>query len=150
MVTSQITSFEVLETAKNFSNLYSTVYPGTMQVPSFGGIISIYTKNGIGLAGALDFPDKSLNFQRIPIFALEKEFYSPQHNSNSHYDPNTPDLRGPIYWNPNVITNLKGEATISFYHSDDIGDFQLIVETVASNGKIGYTVINYSVKKRKE
>lgn len=48
MVTGQITNFEVLETAKNFSNLYSTVYPGIMQVPSFGGIICIYTKNGIG------------------------------------------------------------------------------------------------------
>lgn len=148
IMTSQVTSFEVLETASNFAQLYKTINPWVheSEVPKFGGIISIYTKNGIGLAGALDFPDKSLNLERIPIFALEKEFYSPKHDSNSYYNQNTPDLRGPIYWNPNVITNLNGEATTSFYHSDDIGDFQLVIETITSKGKIGYKVVNYSVE----
>nr|WP_321245239.1 hypothetical protein [uncultured Psychroserpens sp.] len=148
IMTSEVTSFEILETAKNFANLYATVYPGTMQVPAFGGIISIYTKRGIGLFGALNFPDKSLDLKKITVFSVEKEFYSPQHNSNQYYDMNTPDLRGLIYWNPKVVTDENGEAKINFYHSDDVGDFQLIIETITKRGKMGYKVVNYSVGKR--
>lgn len=99
IMTSEVMSFEVLETARNFANLYKTVYPWVNEqgVPKFGGIISIYTKKGIGLAGALDFPSTSLNIQTIPVFVIEKEFYSPQHDSNTYFDQNTKDLRGPIY-----------------------------------------------------
>jgi len=147
IVISQVTSFEVLRTSKNYAKLFSILYPGAFPVPNFGGLISIYTKKGIGLFGALDYPDKSLNLETIPVFAVEKEFYAPQHDSDSDYDPNAPDLRGPIYWNPNSITDDNGEVKINYYHSDDVGDFKLIIESVSDTGKIGYKVLNYSVEK---
>lgn len=47
------------------------------------------------------------------------------------------DLRSTLYWNGKVTTNSNGEATITFYTSDDVTQFRLIAEGVGDAGVAG-------------
>lgn len=145
MPVEEVESFEVLETGKNFANLFLQINPGASPpIPNFGGIISIYTKRGIGLFGALN-KTKGLDLKTIPVFNLEKEFYTPLYDGS---DPNSflvPDLRSTVYWNPNILKSLNGKNLIDYYHSDDEGEFIVIIESISLDGKIGYKELSYSV-----
>ncbi|WP_132705505.1 hypothetical protein [Winogradskyella wandonensis] len=146
----EVESYEVLETAKNYTNLYLRVYPNASPpFPSFGGIISIYTKRGTGLFGAIN-DSKGLDINTIPVFAIEREFYTPAHDNSDPNSFNIPDFRSTIYWNPKV-TNEKGKPlNISYSHSDEIGDFIVIIESITKDGKIGYKTLEYTVKEGKD
>lgn len=146
MSVDEVTSFEILETSKNFSKLWIRVNGPAAIVPNFGGIISIYTKRGIGLQGALSTTKDTFEQHRIKVFAADKEFYAPEYDVTSYYEDSKPDLRLPIYWKSQVATDQDGKAVITYYHSDNTGPFQIIVEGISSNGQIGYQTINYSVK----
>ena len=62
---------------------------------------------------------------------VEIEGFSMQQNFKSTYtlseNEATPDLRGVMYWSPNVFTNEKGEAQITIPLSDDTGKFAIVV-----------------------
>lgn len=142
----EVTSFEILETSKNYARLYIQVNGPGPYIPNFGGIISIYTRRGIGLQGALISSEDSFDRHKIQVFAADKEFYVPEYDVTSFYEDSKPDTRLPIYWKPKVETDDNGKADIKYYHSDDTGQFKIIVEGITSDGQIGYQIINYSVK----
>lgn len=99
---------------------------------SNGGIF-IYTKRGV--------PDevretylKGVIQQKIKGFSKYREFYSPiytEENSNSE----KPDYRTTLYWNPSVKME-NGAATVSFFTSDDIARFKVLVEGITKTGNI--------------
>lgn len=142
----EVTSFEILETSKNYARLYIQVNGPGPYIPNFGGIISIYTRRGIGLQGALISSEDSFDRHKIQVFAADKEFYVPEYDVTSFYEDSKPDTRLPIYWKPKVETDDNGKADIKYYHSDDTGQFKILVEGITSDGQIGYQIINYSVK----
>lgn len=142
----EVTSFEILETSKNYAKLYIQVNGPGPYIPNFGGIISIYTRRGIGLQGALSTSQDSYDRHKIQVFAADKEFYVPEYDVTSFYEDSKPDTRLPIYWKPQVETDENGKANVKYYHSDDTGSFKIIVEGIASDGQIGYQIINYSVR----
>ncbi len=142
----EVTSFEILETSKNYAKLYIQVNGPGPYIPNFGGIISIYTRRGIGLQGALISSEDSYERHKIKVFAADKEFYVPEYDVTSFYEDSKPDTRLPIYWKPKVETDENGKANIKYYHSDDTGLFKILVEGITSDGQIGYQIINYSVR----
>ncbi|MDT0557774.1 hypothetical protein RM697_03900 [Ichthyenterobacterium sp. W332] len=142
----EVTSFEIIDEPKKLNQLYAEVrntVPSEFMV--FGSIISIYTRNGKGLYGALR-PRKENKVFTVKGFSPVKEFYTPDYNSNNTFYENKPDYRSTIYWNPNA--ELKNnELNISYYHSDNEGDFVIIIETISNDGKIGFTTLDYKVSK---
>jgi hypothetical protein len=101
---------------------------------AFDGIVDISTKNG-------NFTEFNLNsaFLRRTVLFPEKN----NHVMNLSYDQpadvdNIPDFRNLLYWNPHVITNGNGEATISFYTSDDAAEYDVIIEGLDDNSNPGY------------
>jgi len=68
-------------------------------------------------------------------YGIAKQFYRPA------YIVKTPaivkDLRSTIHWAPNIITDKEGKATISFYASDQPGNYTITVEGSDMNGNIG-------------
>nr|WP_321234496.1 hypothetical protein [uncultured Psychroserpens sp.] len=143
----EIVSFEVIKFPKNFNDLYSTVYPYAKPPFPDGSIISIYTKIGKGLFGGLRTPNDKLDLTSIPVFAIEKEFYTPKYDSDDNtFNSNTLDLRAPLYWSPEVTTDTKGKALIEYYNSDIQGDFTIIIEAITDTGLLGYKLIEYKVK----
>ena len=65
-------------------------------------------------------------------YAYTKEFYSP------HYDtrelPVEKDYRRTLYWNPDIMTDKEGKASIWFYNNSTSKTLNVNAETVTSNG----------------
>lgn len=79
------------------------------------------------------------------IPSWSKEFYSPKYKSRE--TPVKTDFRPTIYWEPDVITDANGEATLKFFTSDRIGTYTIIAEGSNMNGLIGFGSGRISVKK---
>lgn len=83
------------------------------------------------IANHSDFNVKSA----VSKYYKGREFYMPKYTSGDHQKERT-DFRKTIYWNPDIRTNDKGEATFSFYTSDEITNFRAIAEGISSQGEM--------------
>jgi len=79
----------------------------------------------------------------IPAFV--KEFYTPKYKSRETQVKT--DFRSVIHWEPDVITNAKGEATVKLFTSDRTGNYTIIAEGSNMNGLIGFSTGKVSIKK---
>lgn len=74
-----------------------------------------------------------------------RSFYSPQYS-----DPKTnaalADLRSTIYWNPSVVADKNGKASIDFFNAGSKGNYRVVVEGIDSDGHIGRHVYHYKVE----
>ncbi len=149
LLVDEITSVEVINNAKKLKKLYSIVMSAPPPQGRFeGSIIAIYTRSGRGLFGAIRTSEEKLELNAIPVFSIEKEFYVPKHDSNHVYDLSVPDFRSTIFWEPQLIIDDKGVQNLSYYHSDNVGTFQIIIEAISKTGEIGYQVLSYTVEER--
>lgn len=57
-----------------------------------------------------------------------------------------PDLRTALYWSPDMVTDEKGVATISFYTTDVTGNYVIQVEGVTNEGKPFFEQETFEVK----
>jgi len=70
-------------------------------------------------------------FFKVPAIHLNKEFY------NSDYkDPLEPAYFSTIYWNFGTALNGKDETAISFYTSDIVGKFRVVLQGVSNSDMI--------------
>lgn len=146
---SEVKSFEVIEYAKNFSQLFCEVFPrNCADPPVWGNVIAIYTYGRNGIFGANRAP--GITKAAIPVFSAPKEFYSPKYDQLKKEDWLKPDLRTLIHWQPQVDADSTGRAKVSFYNADLTGKTQVIVEAISSGGEIGYQQLFFNVVKRKE
>jgi hypothetical protein len=76
--------------------------------------------------------------QRSLGFTLPKQFYSPKYNINNSNLAIGTDMRSTLHWEPNVITDKDGKATVSFFSADKISPYTVIVEGTDMNGNLGY------------
>jgi hypothetical protein len=143
---SEVTSFEIIENAKDFSRLYCEVHhelPGCIPEP-WGNIIAIYTRAGVGLSGTNK--SKGLTQTTVPVFDSPKEFYAPKYTNLQPDDWQHPDIRSLIHWQPILKTDDSGKATASFYNTDNKGEMTVIVEAISEEGEIGYQELDYEIK----
>ncbi len=42
-----------------------------------------------------------------------------------------------VYWNPEVVTDEKGKAELSFYTNDQVSNFRVVAEGISTDGEIG-------------
>lgn len=78
-------------------------------------------------------------------YGIAREFYSPK------YDPLKPvpfggDLRSTVYWNPRVITDKTGAASVEYFNADGRGTYRATIEGIDSDGNLGRYVYRYTVK----
>jgi hypothetical protein len=145
---SEVKSFEIIEYAKNFVNLYLKVYPQVdpTHAPVWGNVIAIYTYGGNGIYGA-NQPEGIVK-TAVPVFSAPREFYAPKYEKLQDSDWYKPDLRALIHWDPKVTVDILGKASTTFYNADIIGEMQVVVEAISEDGKIGYQELIYNVRKR--
>lgn len=67
-------------------------------------------------------------------FVPDVEFYSPAYRVAT--DTTFTDTRSTIYWNPNIITNKKGKASVSFFTGQKPGKYTLLLEGADLNGQL--------------
>ncbi|MET0574207.1 MAG: carboxypeptidase regulatory-like domain-containing protein, partial [Pedobacter agri] len=82
--------------------------------------------------------------KKIPGFAAPKAFSSPNYAIKK--DDIAKDLRDPLFWKPDIITDKEGMATLHFYTADEKGRYQVTLEGIGINGKITREVAFFTVK----
>ena len=71
--------------------------------------------------------------QRVYGYYQARTFYTPRYEvKKPEYEK--PDLRTTIHWEPNVVTDEDGNATISFFNADSETIIKVDVEGIAEPG----------------
>ena len=93
-----------------------------------------------------EFTDEELlrmnNLWRTKGYYSTREFYQPD---KVDIQVSTPDARNTLLWKPSVITDEKGEATVSFYCSDINTRFVGVIEGVDGIGLLGTSECEFNV-----
>ncbi len=77
-------------------------------------------------------------------YNVAKSFYSPKYLvKGGNYGS---DLRTTIYWNPKVVTDATGKATVEFYTADAKGTYKAIVEGFDKEGHLGRAIYRFKVQ----
>ena len=123
----------------------TVVYKHLMgQDPSFGRMIDTYLLYITVTPDAL--VNKDFGFEQADIkgYYETRTFYKPLYDTASTL--NKPDLRTTIHWEPNIITDANGHATVTYYNADPKTKVRIIVEGIkATGGPITGTSV-YTVK----
>lgn len=137
----------------NFSGKYSSNYIGRFMVPGSWEpvkldyvFIEITTRSGQG-----PFIDNTPGMYLYKPLALSwpKQFYKPKY-AVKEATGYTQDLRSTITWEPNIVTDRNGMATVSFYTADLPSTYTLIINGTDLNGHLGYKAGEINVKKSKD
>ncbi|HSZ32368.1 MAG TPA: TonB-dependent receptor plug domain-containing protein, partial [Puia sp.] len=106
------------------------------------GVLIITTKDGyekkdIAAVGVL--PIAPMGFYKA------RTFYSPKYeytNTNS----SVPEMRPTIFWNPEIKTDIHGNAFLEYYNAETAGTYKVVLEGIDKNGNIGRQVLRYQVE----
>ena len=79
----------------------------------------------------LDVKTLGLTGYQVPV-----EFYAPKYETARQKNNTKTDLRTTIYWNPDVSTDLKGNASFEFYAADANTTYSVVIEGITQEGKI--------------
>ncbi|MGZ3812882.1 MAG: TonB-dependent receptor plug domain-containing protein [Mucilaginibacter sp.] len=74
-----------------------------------------------------------------------KTFYAPRY-AHPKKESEPLDLRNTIYWNPNIITDKNGNASIEYFNADTKGTYRVVIEGIDDNGNLGRQVYRYKVE----
>lgn len=111
-----------------------------------GGVISVLTRRG---NDDYDWNDEAapgiVTFTKRGYYTT-REFYSPRYDLDLPENLR-PDYRSTVYWDPTIITDENGEATVSFYTTDAATtQYQFQLEGLSFSGKP--IVGNYAIDVR--
>jgi hypothetical protein len=119
-----VTAVDKIEVIKDGGKLALYGFRGSF------GVISVLTKRGSNgpLPPVLNFIN-----QRVYGYYQARTFYKPRYDiKKPEYEK--PDLRTTIHWEPNVVTDEEGNATISFFNTDSKTIIKVDVEGIAEPG----------------
>jgi hypothetical protein len=91
---------------------------------------------------------KMNHLTRVKAYYPNREFYKPDYDKEVG-DSEVPDYRNTLLWEPSVITDEKGEATLSFFCSDINTDFVGRIEGAGGEGLLGSSYFKITVRKLK-
>jgi hypothetical protein len=80
---------------------------------------------------------------------LDREFFSPVYETEAQVNNRLPDFRSVLFWSPDVHTDGTGKTSLSFYTSDQTGNYTGVIQGITADGKPGMQTFNFSVKKGK-
>jgi hypothetical protein len=77
---------------------------------------------------------------------LKREFYSPIYTEENKMSNRLPDFRNLLFWEPEIVSNGKQDAELSFFSSDLPGCYAIIAEGITTDGVCGSAVKFFEVK----
>lgn len=89
---------------------------------------------------------KMNNLSVVKAYYGNRKFYQPNYDKETE-NALIPDFRNTLLWEPSVITDEKGEASLSFYCSDINTDFIGRIEGVGGEGLLGNGDFKFTVRK---
>jgi hypothetical protein len=75
-------------------------------------------------------------------YKIVPKFYQPDYVNQSRVEVRS-DFRKTIYWNPEIQTNKKGKAALTYYNSDDVTTFRAILEGNSAIGQLAHEEHTY-------
>ena len=78
---------------------------------------------------------------------LQRVFYSPTYDTEAEASSRLPDFRNLLYWSPSIKAGPRGNNQLSFYTSDQQGQYMGVIQGITANGTPGVKYINFEVKK---
>jgi hypothetical protein len=120
--------------------LRSTHYLAAYGGQARGGAIIITTKfdgrvYNTYVPGIVTFTPKGYHSTR--------QFYSPKYNPVESISGK--DFRSTVYWNPHFLTDTAGNARLSFFNTDEAGEYRVVLEGIEGSGKLARQVYTYKV-----
>jgi hypothetical protein len=111
---------------------------------TFRGIVSYTTYSG----GLPDFPidPRSLLLDYEGLQG-QREFYAPQYETPQQTTSRVPDLRNLLHWVPTLQTGSDGTGQVSFFTSDQQGQYVVVVQGLTKSGKAGSSTFTFEVKR---
>jgi len=104
--------------------------------------IEVTTRQGIG--PFLKKAPASIQYKPIPVVSA-KEFYRPVYKVKNSAAAAF-DQRTTIYWEPNIITDKDGKATVTFYAAGQPATYIITTEGSNMNGNVGSSIQKITVK----
>ncbi|MFA6084178.1 carboxypeptidase-like regulatory domain-containing protein [Mucilaginibacter sp.] len=131
----EIKGIEVNATSQYSSNYMRRWRDMPMEEPDYHeyAFIEITTRSGHG--PALSTTPGVYLYKPLPL-SLPKQFYKPRYNVTDIATPT--ENRSTVNWEPNIITNAAGHATIKFNAATKPSTYTIIAQGVDYNGNIGY------------
>jgi alpha-2-macroglobulin-like protein len=112
------------------------------------GVILITTRNGIDMNQYQPKKETPAKYSSVLItprnFSKVREFYVPE--TNIKQQGKRTDFRSTVYWNPVIMTNEKGAATVTFRNNDAVSAFRITAEGFTGAGLLGRTEHVYSTQ----
>lgn len=108
----------------------------------FDGILSYTTYKGEMEGFPIDPEVIKLDYEGLQ---LQREFYSPAYEAGHQNSSRRPDFRTLLHWAPEIVTNEKGEAELSFYTSDLKGKYIIEVQGLSQEGNAAAETISFDV-----
>lgn len=113
--------------------------------PSYeAGVFSFTTYKGDMGGNEIDPHAVIMDYEGLE---MQREFYSPVYDTESATASRMPDFRNVLYWAPYVITDKKGNGSLSFYTSDQTGKYLGVVQGLTDNGEAGSQSFTFEVTK---
>jgi hypothetical protein len=110
-------------------------YPGILNMTTYHGDL-----DGIEL-------DPHVIVLDYPGIQEERQFFSPQYETELQINSRMPDYRSTLYWTPAMKSGPDGKAQFSFYSSDLPGKYVLVAQGLSSKGEAGSQIGFFNVKK---
>lgn len=109
-----------------------------------GGVLVITTKRGEPNYSYQRYSPGIITYNPLGYYRA-RQFYSPQYD-NPKTNARVADLRTTIFWNPNIVTDKSGNASVEFFNADSPGTYRAVVEGIDSDGNIGRKIYRYKVQ----
>ncbi len=134
LIPQDIQSIEVLRTIE-----YLAIYGGR----GANGVLVITTRRGDPGYVRNSYAPGIMTFHPQG-YSYTREFYAPRYDKGARTD--LPDLRNTVYWQPNVTSDMRGEASTSFFTGSEPGTYRIVIEGLNGQGAIFRRVKRISVK----
>ncbi|HTI58189.1 MAG TPA: hypothetical protein VL525_04180, partial [Mucilaginibacter sp.] len=128
-------SVEVLRSQASYA-IYGSSAPS-------GAIIITMKRGGVGTAYFTQTPPNGIVTIKYGGFHKIKAFYQ------TKYAPKVvgpESARSTIYWNPNMLTDKDGKASLEYFTPDVKGTYRAVIEGIDDDGDLGRQVYKYEVK----
>lgn len=114
------------------------------------GVVSIYTTKKAEVAPRMSLSEIERLLPKANVVDLnplgylkQYTFYTPKYETQEQQAVN--DIRSTVYWNPEVVTDEQGKASVSYYNADGRGTYRVVVEGMNAAGNFGRAVYRYRV-----
>jgi hypothetical protein len=127
-----IKGIEVNASPKYVGNYMRRFYPSDIIDPDMLAFVEITTRSG---DFKMEFTPGTYLYKPLAL-SWPRQFYKPRYTVSD--TSKIADLRSTIHWEPNISTDIEGNATVWFYSGSKPSTYSIIMEGIDGNGSLGY------------